>query len=43
MLVKLSVLLNSFSLISMVILSLGFVFWDKEFLPKDDLVVPIEF
>ena len=43
MLVKLSDLLESFSLLSMSILSFEFVFWDKEVLPKDDLLVPIEF
>ena len=33
----------SFSFESLTILSLRFVFWDKEFLLKDDLFVPIEF
>ena len=40
---KISDLLNSFSLTSRVIVSLGFVFWDTLFLPIDDLLFPIEF
>ena len=43
MLVKISDLLDSFSFISLFILSLGFVDWDKALLLKDDLFVPIEF
>ena len=40
---KISDLLNSFSVTSMVMLSLEFVFWVTLFLPLDDLLVPIEF
>ena len=43
MLGKLSDLLDPFSLIPLIILSLGFVFWDSALLLKDDLLVPIEF
>ena len=43
MLVKIADFSDSFSLISLIILSLRFVFWDEEFLPKDDLLVPTEF
>ena len=43
MLVNLSSLLDSFPLISLTILSLVFVFWDKAVLVEDDLFVPIEF
>ena len=40
---KFSDLLNSFSLTSLVMLSLGFCFWDKEVLLGEGLLVPIEF